>query len=344
MKNKDKKISYRVVYGAVAAVLTLVLVLAFVCLIRANKLMVRALKYGNSNTREYSKHYVLILDNPDADSSRELLKGCQVAGERQDVYVELFQSDLGADYTRVDLVKMAIAADVDGIILEAQESDEFAEAIKSANDNQIPVVTVGKDCMESARISYVGIGAYDLGREYGRQIIRDAVKSDKKVMILMDRATDDSTQNIIFKGIKETLLNEGNHLNMELEIVAVDGQNYFTADESIRNILSDRGELPDFVVCLTEQETLIMYNAVVDYNIVGQVKVLGYYASDAILQAIDKQIITSTVVTDYAIMGESAVNALVEYSKTSMVNGYFLMDVHTINYSNIKEYLGREEN
>lgn len=339
MKKKD---TVRTVLVIISALLATVLVVAFIQLISTNRQMAKSAEYGSANTRKYSRHYVLIMENPDSETCSKLLEGCRREGELKDAYVELLGTDLGEQYTRLELINMAIEMGVDGIIVEAEESEEFEKMINKADANNIPVVTVGQDCMDSDRISYVGIGGYDLGREYGREIIRSATKKDRKVLILMDMDADDSMQNIIYNGIHETLLNEGNHLNMDLEIVAVNGQSYFTADESIRSILTNMEVLPDFVVCLSEQDTLIMYNAVVEYNIVGELDVLGFYASESILQGIDKKILTSTVAINYGLMGEACVDALTEYKTTGVVNGYFLIDVHTINSSNIKEYMERE--
>lgn len=339
MKKKD---SFRVVLTVISIVLAVLLVITIVILVVSNRQMEQALKYGNKNAKEYREHYVLIVDNPDATSSALILQGCRSAGELKDAYVEIFEADLRDEYNRLQLINLAIEMSVDGIILEAEETDDYSEMINEAAANNIPVVTLGNDCMDSSRISYVGIGAYDLGREYAREIIRNAGKSDRRVLILMDKDADDSLQNIIYNGVAETLANEGNHLRLELEIVGIDSQSYFSADEDIRSMLANMTTLPDFVVCLSEQNTSIMANAIVEYNIVGKLDVLGYDTSDTILQGIEKGIITSTVAIDYEIMGESCVTALAEYNKTGFVNGYFLIDVHTVNSTNIKEYMERE--
>jgi len=339
MKKKD---TVRTVLVVISALLAAVLAVAFFQLISTSQEMGQSSEYGNSNTKKYSRHYVLIMEDSESESCQAILQGCRQEGELKDAYIELLDSDLGDQYTRLDLINMAIEMGVDGIIVEADESEEFENMINLADANNIPVVTVGQDCMDSKRISYVGIGGYDLGREYGREIIRTAQKKDRKVLIFMDKDADDSMQNIIYNGIHETLINEGNHLNMELEIVAVNAQSYFSADESIRNTLTNMEELPDFVVCLSEQDTMIMYNAIIEYNIVGELDVLGFYASENILQGIEKKILTSTVAINYSLMGEACVDALTEYQSSGVVNGYFLIDVHTINSNNIKEYMERE--
>lgn len=63
----------------------------------------------------------------------------------------------------------------------------------------------------------------------------------------------------------------------------------------------------------------------VDYNIVGQVYILGFYTSDTILQAVDKNIISATIAVDYRDMGSRCVDALNEYLDTGYVNDFSIL-------------------
>ena len=67
---------------------------------------------------------------------------------------------------------------VDGILVESDESDEMSELIDEAVDRGIPVVTLYGDNTHSARCSFVGVGSYNLGREYGRQVLKLAAAED----------------------------------------------------------------------------------------------------------------------------------------------------------------------
>lgn len=293
----------------------------------------------NSETSSYHRQYALIMEQPEEQSREEIFEGCLEEGKETGAYVELMGEGLDGDYSRIELARIAIAAQVDGIILEAEETEEYQNVIREAQQEGNPVVTVVNDCVDSQRKSYVGVGGYSLGREYGRQIIKLATKKNREVLILLDASTDDSTQNIICNGIKETLTNEGNHLQLDLEIKSVDGRSAFNADESIREMLIDMEELPDFIICLNEKNTVSVYQAMVDYNIVGQVYVLGYYTSDTILQAVNKNIISATIAVDYRDMGRRCVDALNEYLDTGYVNGFFLMEGNAVTETNVKEYL-----
>ena len=68
-----------------------------------------------------------------------------------------------------------IRASVDGIIVTGDDEEETVELIDEAVDAGIPVVTILSDCIESRRQCFVGSNNYNIGQEYGRQILKHAI-------------------------------------------------------------------------------------------------------------------------------------------------------------------------
>ena len=98
-------------------------------------------------------------------------------------------------------------------------------------------------------------------------------------------------------------------------------------------------ELPDIIVCLNELNTTCVYQAVVDYNKVGQIAILGYFDSDTIINAIDRNVINATISIDTGQMGRFCVDALTEYYEFGNTSQYFTADVTLIDKSNVSGYL-----
>ena len=71
----------------------------------------------------------------------------------------------------------------------------------------------------------------------------------------------------------------------------------------------------------------------------GQVSLIGYYTSETILNAIDKNIVDATIAIDTTQIGMSAVLALDEYSRTGHVNDFVTLDVSTVTIRNVERYL-----
>ncbi|WP_408069857.1 sugar ABC transporter substrate-binding protein [Butyrivibrio sp. JL13D10] len=307
---------------------------------------------------EYDKYYVMITDNYKSDFWQSVYQGALEAAEEQNVYVDLLGENIAGDYSCEQLMKIAIASQVDGIIVFASENEEMTSLINEADEKGIPVITLYGDSTHSNRRSFVGVGSYNIGREYGRQIFNiikekrreDFIESEKmghrktmQIAVLVNTDSQDSGQNIIISGLQETLDQE-NATNSEfsISIVPVDNKNAFSVEESIRDIfLND--SVPDVIVCLNEQNTVCAYQAVVDFNKVGDVNILGYYNSESIVSAIEKNIVYATISIDTKQMGEYCIDALSDYYEYGNTSEYFTADVTLINRNNVDEFIKKEE-
>ena len=304
-----------------------------------------------TDTNQYEKYYIMIAGDTNSSLWQSVYEGAYEVGLEENSYVDLLNDFFDSSYTREDLMRIAIASEVDGIIVGADESDEMTELINEASAQGIPVVTLYSDNTQSERCTFVGIGSYDLGREYGREVLEIAQAkyvSERpiRVTVLVNAYAQDSGQNILCSGIQETIDNEKQEgMEIELSLVSIDGTNAFSVEESIRDIFMEE-DLPDIIVCLNELNTVCVYQAVVDYNKVGQVNILGYYDSDTIIKAIDRNVIDATISIDTRQMGKYCVDALTEYNTYGNTSQYFITDIVLINKDNVDLYLdgGDEEN
>ncbi len=270
-------------------------------------------------------------------------------GELYNVYVDRAGKNLSVDYSKYDLMEMAISSRVDGIIYEADDSEESLKLINKAVAAGIPVVTVRADAPASARRSFVGVSFYNLGTEYGRLITeagREAVKlkpSDKRdtvsVLVLTDGSIQDTSQNVVLAALKETVQKEAADDSYEIIIgtAQIDNSGEFTAEESVRDLLYS-ASLPDIIVCLNEVNTESVYQTIVEMNKVGKSIILGYDDSDIILKAIEREGIYASITVDTQQLGQDCVEALNEYIVYKHVSDYYGVDYKIINSKNVTEY------
>ena len=306
-------------------------------------------KLYNEEYRKYARYYALVArDN--ADTFWLAAYGSmQKEGEETNVYVNKMGDNLADAYNRNELMEMAIDSRVDGIIYEADDSADSIVLINKAAAAGIPVVTVMADAPGSARRSYVGVSNYNLGTEYGRLIMKAAKSAVTKrsggndaamsVLVLTDVNMEDTTQNTVLTAIKETLQKKpDSYPDITLNTAEIDNSGEFTAEESIRDVFG-RPILPDIIVCLNEVNTVSVYQTIVEQNRVGESVILGYYDSDTILRAIDKNVIYATITVDTQQLGRDCVDALNEYIDNKRVSDYYGVDYRIINRDNVKDYL-----
>jgi ribose transport system substrate-binding protein len=301
--------------------------------------------------KSYKNYYVMIPSERKSSFWEAVYDSASLMANENNAFLEMFGANLSEEYSETQLMRMAIEADVDGIILEANETKEMTDLIDEAVKRGIPVITAMKDNTQSERQSYVGISSYNLGREYGKQVCELAKQYKKKegyssniginVMVLIDANAQDTSQNMIYSSIQETI--EGNNnsgMKIQISAKALNSQGAFAAEEAIRDIFMGEDKLPDIIICLNEINTTCVYQAVVDYNKVGEINIIGYYDSQTILKAIERNVIYATVSVDAKALGEYCIEALTEYGKMGHVSNYYSVDTTVIHADNIGEYLG----
>lgn len=317
-----------------AAILFLALAAAAIW-ITGNRLP-KKIVYGDERSdREviYEKHYAFITDNPKDPFWSDMYESAKTTGMEHGIYIERMGDSLSGSYSVSELMEMAIASRVDGIIVNPLDEPSI-QLIETAADKGIDVLTVFNDVINSSRICFVGVGNYKMGQEYGAQIRQLKENGAQNALILID--SDDSVnQNLIYSGIRENL----SDTDINIQPLMFDSSNVFGAEEAIRNlVLGSDQTRPDILVCLSAINTECAYQSVVDFNKVGQVHIVGYYGSETIMEAIKKNIIDSVIKLDARQMGGKAVQALAEYQQKGRVNEYIVADTVVVDQGNVDQY------
>ncbi len=281
------------------------------------------------------KHYAFICEDDQDDFYGAIFEGASKTAAEDGDYLESMGTNLASSLDKYELMELSIDAGVDGIIVEAGESDEMRELIDRADAEGIPVITVGSD--------YVGFGNYDLGVNYGKELLKRATDDEKRVLVLMSPDAEDSSQNIIFQGMRETIERAEASSSFKLETMAVPDTSAFGAEESISALIVRNDKLPDVIICLNEIYTTCVCQALVDYNRVGESVVYGFYENSTILSSISKNIIYATITMNTRQMGSYCIEALKEYEESGYINEYMPVDVRVVTADNIDDYLNESK-
>ncbi len=313
---------------------------------------------GKTDIREYDRYYCLIADNYKSDFWQAVYEGALESAREENNYVDLLGDNLSGEYSTEELMQIAISSRPDGIIISADESDTMTKLINEAVSEGIPVVTLYGDNTKSDRLSFVGVGGYSIGKMYGKQVInviRDKRREDfieretfeershVNVVVVVNSDSKETGQNIIVPAMQDALMEENaTDAEFTISIMTVDNSSSFSVEESIRDIFM-ADEIPDVLVCLNELSTVCAYQAVVDFNKVGEVNILGYYDSNDILTAIDRGGIYATISIDTQQLGEYCIKALSDYYDLGNTSEYYLADVTLINKDNVAKFLEGDE-
>ena len=274
----------------------------------------------------YQRHYLMISNDKDTGMWQSVYESASKEAEEKDAYVELLSPEQMNGYSQADCLKIGIASQVDGIILEADGSKEEQHLINEALKGGIPVVTVMTDDTATGRISFVGLNSYQTGSAYTEQISGMLkAQGTTSVMFLSTSSSKTQETNLVYSQVKK-----------ELEAQKKTGQSVDLTEYCVDSSA-------DFDTCMDEVVTECVYQALIDYNQVGNVKVIGFYYSDVILDAIDKEIISSAIALDMDEIGRYSVNALDEYLSLGHSNNYYSVNQHVITKENTKDYRTEDE-
>lgn len=291
----------------------------------------------------YDRHYMMI-SSDDSALWQAIYESARKRAREENIYLEWTGASMMTEYTTADCMRIAMASDVDGIILYPDGEEDLTELIDEAADKGIPVVTVLNDVQESRRISYVGVNTYQMGELYGTWVLDSLKTGDSRILVFMDSVSGQDNENLIYSQMYQVVEN-GKREEQEFEIstVTIEDTMSFDTKEAIRDIFVDPDALPDVLICMDSSSTECAYQALIDYNKVGAVEIVGYYITDTILDAINKNLIPVTLTIDTEEIGIYSVEALNEYLEYGHVNNYYNVDLDMVTKQNVQEFMKQQE-
>ncbi len=295
-------------------------------------------------------HFMVIIDGTNTAYAEQFKKGMLSACSQMQAAVE-FWNITGTDKMERILkqVDIGIESGVDGIIVYSYNNSHYKDALSKAARKDIPLVTVNQDVPESERVSHVGINGFYIGSEIGK-LLNEKITGPGSVIVLQRDASEAALMadsetaegptgavgdsNVVAVGIKDTLKDYGS-----LQIIQKNysGNSILTAEEVAVNVLDNYDDIKA-VICTNGQDTLGVVEVLIDANRISGIEVISYDVSPEILEYIDREVVTATVVADYEKVGYNSIQALVQYRQESIVEAYSYIDTQIIAKDNIDAY------
>ncbi|WP_088102708.1 sugar-binding protein [Halalkalibacter urbisdiaboli] len=216
----------------------LVLILLFQLLMKT-LLLPPSISEPNQELKDY--HVVLISEEVDNDYWRLMEQGARELEKSTKLLVEYRGPQRSNLDEQMKIMDMAIAAQVDGIVVQALNEDEFTPLIDKAVNKGIPVITIDADAPKSKRSAYVGTDNYLSGWEAGKALAQDT-NGQAVVGIITGSLTSSHMQQRV-QGFKDaTATYKG------ISIVAIEESNItrIEAEEKTNKILTEYEEITAF--------------------------------------------------------------------------------------------------
>lgn len=289
--------------------------------------------------KSYQYHIAIISDETDTSFWEDVYRGAVEAGETYGAYVEQTGDGLSSRPSMEDAINIAIYEDVDGILLRPAEGEKIKKMIDKACSRGIPVITMQKDVSDSKRQGFVGINDYFLGQEYGKRVLKIADETTHLVVVLFPGSSfNETSRNWFRQGLSNTV--QSPQIRFDFQIIR-DDNGFDNAEDVIDDMAVGNSERPDVLICLDEVITQSAYKLIRDRGLSDQIKIIGSYVSEDILNGIEQGYIDSTITVDPEAMGRMSIDALMTYKKYHMVSYYTEVGTMLVDRDSMSEY-GRE--
>lgn len=293
-------------------------------------------------SRVYESQYEMIVGSGKNEFWQAVYASAKKAAENHNAYLEFHASDMGTGYNEIDYMEISIAAGVDGIILEFNGEEALKKEIDKAETAGIPVITIMNDAPDSKRQSFVGVNDYQMGQAYGEQVAALLDEKTETALILLDSEKGDFEKSQIYSQISNVVMEQENGENVKIQAQNLMPENKFDIEEAIRTIFQSPEGPPQILVCMDEVTTECAYQAMIDFNMVGEVKIIGYYVSDTIREAVNKGLIPVTCTLDTEKMGKDCIEALWEYKQEGRVNSYYNVELEFVSKNEIPKAIAAD--
>ncbi|MDO5423145.1 MAG: substrate-binding domain-containing protein [Eubacteriales bacterium] len=298
----------------------------------------------SGNGTAYKKHYVLIPDEENSLLWEAVYESARNAAAEADAYLELISPSENTNYTQADCLQIGIASKVDGIILKPDGSETVRALIDQAVEDGIPVITVLEDDSDSQRISFVGLNNYQMGDTYASQVLELLNPDTTDVMILLSSESRSPGTNLVYSQIVRAIeQKKSDSQTVHVSPYSIDSSTDFDTEEAIRDIFLNSETLPDIILCMDEVATECTYQALLDYNEVGNVNIIGFYYSDLILDALQKGTIPVTIALNTEEIGQYSIAALEEYLSLGHASSYYSVAIDILTQKNAASFAEQKE-
>lgn len=268
------------------------------------------------------RHVSVFLPEPSTLFFEQIRRGVVSAANRYDMAVSFHP--IGED---VPEFSFAEYSGIDGAIIYPYLEDRQTtlERLERLDERGISVVLIEHDVAADWPWTFVGTNNFEMGRRIGAHLGRDAANT-RVVVVYSDKSPAvASEKELIELGITSVM---GDQLEVPIARRQT-GLNPLDAEALTYQLV--RSDPPVTSLVLTDNnDTLAALQVIIDLNLVGQVRVIGFGVSETINDYLERGVLDATIAVNPERIGVDAVRVLAELIETGNAPGYVDTGVEVI--------------
>jgi len=263
--------------------------------------------------KELKYHYAFFLPAADHSFFSKVREGAVEAAKSMDCAITFHSID--SDPISFEMARFS---GFDGFGLYLYQKDEkklkiLSELIKEG----LPVVQIENEVIQSPDSFFIGTNNFNVGKDIG-QLAKSTQLDTMKITLVYSKKNPGlkSDKNLIEMGIKSVLGGRLSELRTEETSL-----NPLDAEMLVYKLLKSDPAI-DIIVLTDPNDTLVTVQAIIDMNLVGMVKIIGFGDQETIKSYIDKGVLLGSIVRNPYRIGYSTVLALKELSMNGYTSAY----------------------
>ena len=265
--------------------------------------------YAKDETNPFDQYRVscIIPHKDDGSYWLGIVNGLIKGGEDFNIDVKMSYPSLNYDNDQmIDLVRMAISARVDAIVIPGSESTGYQDILQKAQDKGITVILVDTNMEKFHPPLYVGSDNYQAGEIIGEKLA--ATSEQKAVIGVISGGKEFYNLEQRLTGLESAISQYPQMLIREVEYARFD---YLQIQNTYRKYIQDLQI--DTVICL-EGTGAMAISALIEEK--PPVKIIAFDDSKEGLEAIKTGLLDGLVVQDKFYMGYRAISELEKLRRT----------------------------
>ena len=269
---------------------------------------------NNANAAEEMKyHYAFFLPAEDSSFFSKLKEGAIAAASTRDCAISFHSID--SDPLSFE---MARYSGFDGFGLYLYEKDRSKlQYLSEILGEGIPVVQIENEIIQGTDSFFIGTNNFDVGKGIGQLALDAGIEKINMVLVYSRKSPGVmSDRNLVEMGLKTVLGDKLSGLSTE-----VTSLNPLDTGMLVYDLLK-KDPLIDIIILTDQNDTLMTVQTIIDLNLVGKVRIIGFGENETIKSYIEKGVLLGSIVRNPYRIGFSTVMALKELSTNGYTSAY----------------------
>jgi len=292
----------RFLYLGLALTGLLLLLAFFVSLYRSLRLYILAPEPATTLVYHFSLY---IPDNRNSFFDG-IIRGAEQAAAELDSAISIHSIDPARNE-----LEFAAFTGVDGVIVCPYLDDALARRqLEKLKTHQVPAVLINHNIPSDQPWPFIGINNFDLGRRIGL-VLPDFPDRIHLAVVYSDKAPGIYTEReLVEMGISASLGSRlsGSIMRLRTNMNPLDAETLLVS--IFRGSGSSAGPAINTIVFTDPEDTIAAAQTLVDLNLVGQIRIIGFGEDPGVIENLRKGIVSASVVINSELIGYEAVHSL----------------------------------